>query len=541
MRVWAPKAKSVRIKLGRGSEHEGVRGDDDHFLLEPPAPGEDYSLSVDGGAWRPDPRSPWQPHGVHGPSRAVALATPAPFTPPPLGLVYELHVGTFSPEGTFDGAAARLDHLVALGVTHVELMPIAEFPGRWGWGYDGVCPFAVRDAYGGPAGLSRFVEAAHGKGLAVVLDVVYNHLGPDGNYLGQFGPYFTARHQTPWGDAVNLDAPGSDVVRRYFIENALQWLDAYRFDGLRLDAVHALVDDTAYPFLEELADAVHRLGRPIALIAETDRNDPRTVADGAMTAHWNDDFHHAVHALLTGERHGYYVDFGSFAELAHVLHHGYRHDGRYSKFRDRRHGRPYGDLPRERLIGFAQSHDQVGNRARGERLIALVGPARAKIAAALTYVAPFTPMLFQGEEWGAGTPFAYFVDHQSPELAHAVREGRRREFPQAADPYDPQDEATFRLSCLDWDEPTRAAHADLLAWHRALAALRRDLRGLPIVTFDEAAQWMTVAREGTTLVFHLGQGTLTLPVRGQIQLAHGEATVAEGQLTLGPDACAIVR
>jgi maltooligosyltrehalose trehalohydrolase len=406
-------------------------------------PGTRYRYSVDGGPPRPDPRSRWQPEGIDAPSavvdhgdfawtdgawRGAVLAS---------SVLYELHIGTFSAGGTFDAAIEHLDHLVDLGVTAIEVLPVAEFGGSRGWGYDGVLLWAPHHAYGGPDGLKRLVDAAHAKGLAVVLDVVYNHLGPAGNYLSEFGPYFTDRYATPWGAAVNVDGAGSDEVRRFIIDNACAWLEDYHIDGLRLDAVHAIIDQSALHLLEEMAATVgalsDRLRRSTWLIAESDRNDPRLVASTeaggfGLDASWSDDFHHAVHAALSGDRDGYYADFGSLGLLGRTLRHVYAYGRDYSPHRRRHHGRPVGGLPGTRFLGYAQNHDQVGNRAVGERLAALISTGRLKIAAALVLTAPFVPMLFQGEEWAASTPWLYFTDHQDPDLGRAVSEGRRREF-----------------------------------------------------------------------------------------------------------------
>ncbi len=457
--------------------------------------GTDYAFSLDGGPLRPDPRSPRQPDGVDGASRVVdhtsfrwadetwrGLHLPS-------AVLYELHVGTFSAEGTFDGAISRLDHLVELGIDAVELLPVAAFPGRHGWGYDGVDLYAVHEPYGGPEGLKRFVDACHTKGLGVLVDVVYNHLGPAGNYLGEFGPYFTDRYVTPWGDAVNFDDAGSDEVRAFVVGNALSWLRDYHVDGLRLDAVHAIVDTSATHVLEELAVAVEALstkvGRPLWVIAESDLNDPRLVrsreAGGyGLHAQWSDDFHHALHVALTGERTGYYEDFEE-ADLATAQRDVYVYAGRHSVSRGRRHGRPVGALPRSRFVVYAQNHDQIGNRARGERLCHLVPPDKVTRAAELVLTSPFVPMLFQGEEWGATSPFQYFTDHHDPVLGAAVSEGRRREFAAfgwaPADVPDPQDPATFERSKLDWTELGREPHAGILARHRELIARRRSSRG----------------------------------------------------------------
>ena len=461
-RVWAPNRQQIELQIGGERREMIAAGGGWWEAREDYPPGTDYFFCVEGGAPLPDPRSAHQPAGVHGPSRLVdrkafAWETNAWPTPPlAAAVLYELHVGTFTAEGTFDAAIARLPDLVELGITHIELLPVAAFPGRHGWGYDGVALYAPHEAYGGPLGLMRLVDACHKAGLCVLLDVVYNHLGPSGNYLSSFGPYFTERYATPWGEAVNLDGAHSDEVRRFFIDNALMWLEDYRIDGLRLDAVHAFDDKSATPFLEELSREVKSLeaavGRPLALIAESDLNDPRLVhsldAGGfGLEAHWCDDFHHALHAALTGERDGYYGDFGSLEVLATALKRGYVHAGDYSEFRERRHGRPPVGVRADQLVVCIQNHDQIGNRARGERISALTAPGRQKIAAALTLLGPFVPLLFQGEEWAAATPFQYFTDHDDPELQRAVREGRRRELrPLAGSPRRCPTRAHRRLS-----------------------------------------------------------------------------------------------
>ncbi len=495
--VWAPRAGRVGLQVdgaARPMERDPVR--QGWWRTEAEAgPGSVYGFALDGGPPLPDPRSRRQPDGPEGLS-AVVDHSRFPWErewfgrPLPGAVLYELHIGTFTREGTFDAAAERLPHLAALGVSHVQLMPICPFPGTHGWGYDGVAPWAVHEPYGGPEGLARFVDAAHGHGLGVVLDVVHNHLGPSGNHLPAYGPYFTDTHHTPWGAAVNLDAPGSDEVRAYFIGSALAWLRDFRLDGLRLDAVHALHDTRARHFLAELSAAVDalaaRTGRPLFLIGESDLNDPRTTTpreSGGLGLHaqWNDDFHHALHTLLTGERQGYYADFAAAGPgaLAKTLTGGFFHDGGHSAFRGRAHGSPLNTLtaPAHRLLGYAQTHDQIGNRATGDRLSHRLSPGPLACAAALVLCSPFTPMLFMGEEWGAGTPWQYFTDHQDPELAEAVRQGRRREFAAhgwaEAEIPDPQDPATRLRSCLDWSEPEREPHAELLDWHRRLIALRR--------------------------------------------------------------------
>ena len=538
MRVWAPHAATVELVCGERVEPM-TRGDDGWWSVVAPfvEHGVEYAFVLDGEGPLPDPRSAWQPEGVHGPSRWLDHGrfrwTDDGWRAPPLAsaAIYELHVGTFTRAGTFEAAIERLDHLVELGVTHVELTPVAEFAGTRGWGYDGVDLYAPHHAYGGPEGLKRLVDACHRRGLAVVLDVVYNHLGPDGNYLGRFGPYFTDRYVTPWGDAVNVDGPESDEVRRFFLDNALMWFRDYHLDGLRIDAVHAIVDASAVHLLEQLAAEVEvlegELGRPLALIAESDLNDPRVVRARAvggygLTAHWNEDFHHALHALLTGERDGYYQDYGRLADLAKVLTQGYAYDGTYSTHRRRRHGRPATGLSGRQLVGCLQNHDQIGNRALGERTSQLLSPGLLRIGAALVLTGPFVPMLFQGEEWGASTPFLYFTDHADPDLAQAVRRGRSEEFAAFGwspdDIQDPQAEATFDRSQLDWDERQRSPHAAILDWHRALLALRRRLPSLSddrlervSVRYDEAARWLIVTRGAVRVVCNLHEQRQSIP------------------------------
>nr|MBA3821003.1 malto-oligosyltrehalose trehalohydrolase [Deltaproteobacteria bacterium] len=440
VRIWAPAAK--RVEIVRGDTRAPALAAEGGWWIGPSlSTGDDYAISVDGGPPRPDPRSRWQPAGVHGPSRWIEpspLPSIAPFSAVPLrdAVIYELHVGTFSPEGTFAGVIEHLDHLVELGVTHVELMPVAQFSGHHGWGYDGVDLYAPHEPYGGPAGLLALIRACHDRKLAVLIDVVHNHLGPEGAYLPELGPYKTTRHQTPWGEAINLDGEGSREVRRFMIESAIMWLRDYGADGLRLDAIHSLRDDSERHFIAELVDEVHRLerelGRPLVLIGEFDDHDPAAVTERStggwgLDAHWNDDFHHAVHARLARETSGYYADFADPGTLAKVIERGYALDGGYSTFRKTQHGRPFGNLWRDRLVAYVQSHDQVGNRANGERLHQLCGFRRAKLAAGLLFASPFVPMIFQGEEWAASTPFLYFAQHESQELCEAVRRGREAE------------------------------------------------------------------------------------------------------------------
>ncbi|WP_189133410.1 malto-oligosyltrehalose trehalohydrolase [Wenjunlia tyrosinilytica] len=562
--VWAPHAR--RVALEAADRRYPMREDAGrpgwwHTRAEA-GDGTEYGFRLDGGGLLPDPRSRRQPHGPHGASQVVDHGRFAwtddgwPGRALPGGVVYELHVGTFTKEGTFDAAAERLDHLVRLGVTHVELMPVCPFPGTHGWGYEGVSLWAVHEPYGGPDGLKRFVDAAHGRGLAVLLDVVHNHLGPSGNYLPAFGPYFTDTHHTPWGSAVNLDAPGSDEVRDYLLGSALAWLRDYHLDGLRLDAVHALADTRALHFLEELSTRVDALsaalGRPLTLIAESDLNDPRTTASreaGGLGLHaqWSDDFHHALHTALTGERQGYYADFAEapLAALAKTLTRVWLHDGTWSSFRGRHHGRPVDPLraSADRFLGYAQTHDQVGNRAVGDRLPACLSPGLLAVAAGLVLTSPFTPMLFMGEEWGAGTPWQFFTDHTDPELAQAVSRGRRREF--AAHGWseeevpDPQDRATWERSCLDWSEPERAPHSGLLDWYRELLALRRtepeltdpDLSAVR-VDFDELGRWLVMRRGSLRVAANLTNQPRSVPLSG----IAAQLLAASGPLGLGASA-----
>ncbi|WP_160050251.1 MULTISPECIES: malto-oligosyltrehalose trehalohydrolase [unclassified Nocardiopsis] len=496
--VWAPERERVRLRLyGRSGERDlplrRDRGGWWRTRVGNAGPGTEYAYLLDGDPRPlPDPRSLHQPRGVHGPSRVYDHAafpwTDASWTGRPLagGVVYELHVGTFTPEGTLPAAADRLDHLVDLGVTHVELMPLNAFDGTHGWGYDGVLWAAVHEPYGGPDALKALVDACHARGLAVLLDVVYNHLGPSGAYLPRFGPYF--RGENAWGPSLNLDGPHSDPVRRMVLDNALDWLRHYHLDGLRLDAVHALRDDRATPLLAELTEEVDALaaalGRPLSLVAESDRNDPRTVlpreAGGlGMTAQWSDDLHHALHVALTGETHGYYADFADPGALPATLTRAFWHAGTYSSFRGRTHGAPVDTarVPGSRFLAYLSTHDQIGNRARGDRMGDHVPPGLLACGAALVLCSPYTPMVFMGEEWAATTPWPFFASFPDPELAEGVRRGRRREFAalgwaeeQIPDPMDP---ATRDGAVLDWSQTGSEPHKQVLDTYRALIALRR--------------------------------------------------------------------
>jgi len=524
-------------------------------------------FSVDGGPPCPDPRSACQPAGVHGPSQLVDHSeftwTDAAWSGIPIAdaVIYELHVGTFSSAGTFDGVVERIPHLLELGVNAIELLPVATFPGNRGWGYDGVDLFAPHPSYGGPGGLKRLVDACHRAGIAVLMDVVYNHLGPDGNYLREFGPYFTDIYKTPWGAALNFDGPQSDEVRRFFVDNAVSWLRDYHCDGLRLDAVHAILDTSATHVLEQLEAEVRaveaEVGRPLWLIAESDANDPRVITPVdrggyGLDAQWSDDFHHALHAQLTGERSGYYEDFGTMADIATALRQAYVYAGRYSQYRRRTYGRPPQGLAGSAFLGYIQDHDQVGNRARGERISALVSPGLCRVAAALVFFSPFTPMVFAGEEWGASTPFLYFTDHHERDLARAVSRGRRREFAafgwKPEDIPDPQDPVTFESSRLRWDELEQPSHASMLAWYRDLVRLRREharlrdgrLEGVE-VDFDETSRWLMVSRGDLVLACNLGYTPVQLPAQGELLLASDPAVSAGAALVLPAESAAVLR
>ncbi len=569
--VWAPNAQSMDVVI-HGTPAPMARIADGWWRLDRPDAGHgtDYAFRINGGIPFPDPRSPWQPQGVHSASRVYDQARfewhDQRFQQRPLSaaLFYELHIGTFTPEGTFEAAIERFDYLVELGVTHIEILPVAEFPGERGWGYDGVDLWAPHHTYGGPDGLKRLVDAAHQKGLAVILDVVYNHLGPDGNYLGQYGPYFSERHLTPWGPSVNLDGPYSDEVRRFFIENAEMWLRDYHIDGLRLDAVHALFDTTAVHFLEELAAKIRRLEaavrRRLVLIAESDQNDPRLiqvpqVGGYGLDAQWDDSFHHALFTLLSGERDGYLVDYGRVEQVAQCLRQGYVYTGEYSTFRKRRHGRRPLGIPSYRFLAYMQNHDQCGNRGGGERTGHLLTLGQLKIAAALLFTAPFVPMLFMGEEWAASTPFLFFTDHHDQALAQAITQGRRQEFSAFGwDPEhipDPQDPQTMQRSRLQWGELEQEPHAGMLDWHRRLIDLRmhsHDLLGdwaIPLdIAYGEDNSWLVVRRGRLTVACNLKNNQQWVPLppewNGQVLLASEAGLQPQENGLSMPGHCAVI-
>ncbi len=522
-RAWAPLVKSLALRVpGSVPRTIQLRPDGDgEFAVTVPdvAAGDDYHLEFEDGRVRPDPVSRWQPHGVHGPSRIV---DPGSFQwkdqdwkglPLRQFVIYEIHTGTFTSEGTFEAVIPRLPYLKQLGITAVELMPVAQFPGGRDWGYDGAGLYAPHDSYGGPAGFKSLIDACHGLGLAVILDAVYNHLGPEGSYLGDFAPCYTRKYRTPWGDAINFDGPDSDGVRRYFIDNALYWQTEYHVDALRLDAVDQIFDFSARHFLQELADVFHReaerSGRMAWLIAESDLDDvriiaPRTRGGHELDAQWHDDFHHALHAVLTGARNGYLGDFGELAHLRKAICEGFVYDGRYSQYRRRRHGNSSKRRPGEQFVACIQNHDQIGNACLGSRLSQLVTLEQQKLAAAVVICAPFVPMLFMGEEYGETAPFLYFTSFEDAGLAQAVRDGRRKEY---ADFYgdrvfpDPQAPASYQRSKLSWSLLEISPHAEVLRFHRDLLVLRKEMvclsncrKDLTRVDFGERSKWLVMER-----------------------------------------------
>ncbi len=554
-RVWAPRASSLALKIfGERERTVPMRPfEDDVFetIIDDAGAGTDYKYIIDDDVERPDPVSRWQAQGVHGPSRVVNPSefewTDDDWKGRALRdlIIYELHVGTFTPEGTFEGVIQKLPFLKSLGVTAIELMPVAEFPGSRNWGYDGTHLYAPQSTYGGPAGLKKLVDAAHREGLAVLLDVVYNHLGPEGNYLGDYAPIFSRNYRTPWGDGLNFDGADSEGVRRYFVENALYWLTEYHVDGLRLDAVHRIMDKSPRHILSEIAEEfsreAERQGRLAWTIAESDLNDvrvikPREECGYGIDAQWSDDFHHALHGVLTGTRRGYFADFGRIDDLAKAYTEGFVYDGRRSAFRRRRHGTSSVERPGSQHVVFIQNHDQIANSYWGDRLSALVSPAEQKVAAALLFFAPNLPLLFMGQEWGESAPFLYFTSHTDEPLARNVREGRKREYASFLEAEatakssmtegfaDPQDEETFKRSKLVWSRLETEPHAGILRFYRDLIALRRSHaalsncdKKLTEVRHDDARQWITIARgsdegEAALLVCNLVQEALDVPV-----------------------------
>lgn len=571
--VWAPLPERVRLDVA-GSLHPMTRGDDGWWRAEvDTAPDARYGFVLDDDPKvLPDPRSPRQPDGVHERSQL--------WTPDPAAwsdgdwagrkiegcekgrVIYELHTGTFTPEGTFDAVIGKLGHLVDLGVDFVELMPVNAFGGTHGWGYDGVLWYAVHEPYGGPDALIRLVDACHCRGLGVLIDAVFNHLGPSGNYLPKFGPYLSSG-SNPWGESINIADSGSDEVRRYILDCALRWMRDFHADGLRLDAVHALVDTTAIHILEELSaetDALaEELGRPLSLIAESDMNDPRLITPRdqgglGMTAQWDDDIHHAIHAAVSGETQGYYSDWGTVEALARTLRNGYFHAGTFSSFRHRRHGRPLdtATIPATRLLAYALTHDQVGNRAVGDRPSQNLDTGQLAVKAALVLGSPYTAMLFMGEEWGSSAPFQFFSSHPEPELARATAEGRKKEFAEhgwdADEIPDPQDPQTFLRSKLKWDEIDEGDHGRLRALYRDLIALRRDEPDLADpwldhlrIDHEEAQRWIVMHRGSLSIACNLGTDTVTVPVTGDVVLAWGEPAPEGDGTRLDGHSFAVVR
>jgi maltooligosyltrehalose trehalohydrolase len=564
MTIWAPLAKSVSLRTDTGDQLLESRGDG-HWVGPDLEHGVDYSIVLDEGDAVPDPRSRRQPAGVHDASRAFDPASfdwsDASWTGRQLagGLIYEMHVGTFTAEGTLDSAIEKLDHLVGLGVDFVEILPVNGFNGTHNWGYDGVLWFTVHEGYGGPEAYQRFVDACHSRGLAVLQDVVYNHLGPSGNYLPQFGPYLTDASKNTWGASINLAEP---AVRRYILDNAKMWMSDYHVDGLRLDAVHALVDESPKHILQELCEETDALaaflGHPLTLIAESDLNDPKLImpreAGGyGLTAQWSDDYHHSLHVALTGETTGYYADFESLGALAKTSTEGFFHNGTYSSFRESKHGHPIDPrVPTWRLVTFAQDHDQIGNRAIGDRLTETLDYDQLVLSAVLTMAGPYTPMLFMGEEWGAKTPWQFFTSHPEPDLGKATAEGRIAEFEKMGwDPDvvpDPQDPETFRRSKLDWSEPETGDHSRLLAVYRELAKLRGEVPELTdprfadlAASFDDDAKWYRLDRAGVSVLANFGATSVTLPVGGELLFTSGDSTVESHRTELAAHSAVILR
>jgi maltooligosyltrehalose trehalohydrolase len=567
-RVWAPKPTLVRLDVD-GAVHAMTRSNDGwwHANVDAPAGARYGYLLDDDPTVLPDPRSPRQPDGVHARSQLWDPSyawTDGEWAGRSVegAVIYELHIGTFTGEGTFDAAIEKLDYLVDLGIDFVELMPVNSFAGTHGWGYDGVLWYSVHEPYGGPDGLVRFVDACHTRGLGVLIDAVFNHFGPSGNYLPRFGPYLSSG-SNPWGEGVNIADADSDDVRRYIIGCALRWMRDFHADGLRLDAVHALVDTTAVHILEEMATETdwlaQQVGRPLSLVAESDLNDPRLITPRdhyghGITAQWDDDIHHAIHTVVSGERQGYYADFGSVATLAETLRRGFFHAGTYSSFRRRRHGRPLDikAIPASRLVAYTCTHDQVGNRALGDRPSQHLTGGQLAIKAALVLGSPYTAMLFMGEEWGASTPFQFFSSHPEPELARATAQGRKAEFAEhgwdADDIPDPQDPQTFARSKLNWGEVHSREHDRLLRFYRDLIALRHNDPDLAdpwlehlTVDYDEELRWIILARGQLRIACNLGTDAATVPVTGEVVLAWGEPIVGDKATELSAHSFAILR
>lgn len=503
--VWAPYAGTVDVHIVSPKDRVIPLARDERAyysaVVDGVGPGSLYFLRLDGDKERPDPASRFQPGDVHGPSQVVDREFPwsdgnRPGIPLREYIIYEVHVGTFTPEGTFDAMIPRLPALRDLGINNIEIMPVSQFPGGRNWGYDGVYPFAVQNTYGGPQGFKKLIDACHREGLAVTLDVVYNHFGPEGNYLREFGPYFTGKYNTLWGEALNFDDAYNDEVRNYFLQNAIYWLKEFHIDALRLDAVHAIYDLSAVPFLRELGERVEELskesGRKRYLIAESDLNDsrlirPRSVWGYGLDAQWSDDFHHSLHVLLTGEQGGYYVDFGRVEHMVKALNEGFVYAWDYSPFRKRRHGNFAADIPPERHVVALQNHDQVGNRMLGERISTLIPFEAQKLGNGVVLLSPYIPLIFMGQEYGEEAPFLYFVSHTDPDLVAAVRKGRSEEFKDFAweeEPPDPESEDTFNRSRIHWDERNEGRHGKLLEFFRTLVSLRREIPAFAAVERD---------------------------------------------------------
>ena len=498
--VWAPPASGMQLRIISPQEclipMERIERGYWRVVAEDIMPGARYFYKVGGSASRPDPASFYQPNGVHASSEVVDHSAFAwsddrwRGTPLEKMIIYEMHIGTFTRQGDFDWAVKRLDELRELGVNAIEVMPVSQFPGERNWGYDGAYPFSVQNSYGGPEGFKRFINACHEKEMAVILDVVYNHLGPEGNYLREFGPYFTDKYMTPWGKAVNFDDAYSSEVRNFFVQNSLYWLEYYHVDALRLDAVHSIHDMSPRHILSELSDEVEafskKRGRKLYLMAESDLNDTKIINKkelGGYTigAQWCDDFHHSIHAALTGEKTGYYADFGDTGHIAKSLNEGFVYSGGYSSFRKKRHGSSSRELPANKFIVFIQNHDQVGNRAFGERLSTLISFEALKLAAAALFLSPYIPLIFMGEEYAEDAPFLYFTSHEDPDLIRAMREGRKKEFESFGwkkEPPDPQKEATFLDSKLKWEKRREGRHKVVLDFYKELIRLRKDIPAL---------------------------------------------------------------